>query len=364
MKIQSCLLFIAALFSSPLFLSAQDTRSSIDEIVSRYTRQDNGHALGVLVIKNGEVAYKHTWGNANVDREKCLRSSDLFHLDGLTAQFTAVAVMMLEEEDKLSLQTPVRDYLPALPAYMADLTVAHLLYHQSGLPTVPVRKLLADQAYVEASDIVHQLSRDSALLFPPGSRMDINPVNYMLLAGVIESVSACSYNTYLKKNILKPLGMKKAYVGEGQRRFWQRRPVQGYLNPTDTDRVGDPMAGRERYLGSRGVYASLDEYALFLSAYDKDLLLPASEMASAFQIRFFQPGLLKYPGKGWFLAFNQGTLYAYQSASSTGFTHIALRYPEEKITIVLLSNQAAVFKLRKTAFEILNLYSSKTFNPE
>ena len=351
------------LLFSPLALLSQSKQQQIEDILDRYNNKKDSPAMAILVMKDAETLYKNTYGYTNPERGKKLQSRDRFHLVGVSSQFTAISIMQLVADDLLKMDDKIGDILPELPDYVHSVTINHLMNHISGIPRVDQQKIINEHGFVDASLMIKALHDETALSYKPGSKMEINPVNYVLLAEIVKALSG-SYEDHVKNKIFKPLGMKKSYVFSGEKKFWHWRIVDGYVNPSGEKLMVDPSQNNYKYLGTRGIYVSIDDYARFLSIYDTDALLPPPVMAESFRMSFFQPNLQKYPGKGWYLGFNKGVLYAYQPGAGTGYTHIVMRIPGENLSVAIFTNQRAVFGLRKTAFEIINLYSENSFNPE
>ncbi len=189
---------------------AQDKISQIDALVQQYhdLRQFNG---SVLVAESGEVIYKKGFGYANIEWEVPNRPDTRFRVGSVTKQFTAVLVLQLVEQGKLSLDGTITDYLPDYPKATGDrVTIHHLLTHSSGIPN-----------YTSLPDFFPEMSRDRYepeefvsvfseldLDFEPGTEWSYSNSGYFLLGVIIERVTGKPYDVVLRERLLEPLGLR------------------------------------------------------------------------------------------------------------------------------------------------------------
>lgn len=184
--------------------------SRIDSVVQLLV--DSLHFNGnVLVAEHGNVLYKKSFGLANFDTGEKLNDSSLFELASVSKQFTAMGIMMLMEQGKVSYQDDIRKFIPEIP--YDGMTIRHLLTHTSGIPDYMelFDKHWSDRKKVAFNaDIVALLAQyKPEVLFAPGQKWEYSNTAYALLAVVIEKASGMKYGEFLADNIFKPLGMKR-----------------------------------------------------------------------------------------------------------------------------------------------------------
>ena len=205
------LLGVAALCSSYL-CEAQDT-VRMDEIVRHHF--DKMAFMGsVLVARDGDVLFDKSYGLASLEWQLPHTSATRFQIGSITKQFTAAAVLLLEERGAISLDDPIRKYLPGAPRAWRGITIFHLLAHRSGIPDLLD---LPDYASFKRSpatvEQVVAFFRDVPLRFRPGERMSYSNSGYVLLSYLIEQLSGESLERFLASEIFAPLRMRDSGLG-------------------------------------------------------------------------------------------------------------------------------------------------------
>jgi CubicO group peptidase (beta-lactamase class C family) len=202
--------FCSLFFSLALaeLAAAQDSGARMDEVVRSYvdTRQFMG---SVLVARRGTVLFSKAYGSADLEWNTPNTTTTKFRIGSMTKQFTAAAVLLLEERGKLKVDDPVKRYYSDAPAAWDKITLYHLLTHTSGIPnhtTFPEFESLSTSR--TTPDQLVKTFRDRPLEFVPGSQMRYSNSGYVLLGAIIEKVSGASYEKFVDDNIFMPLGMK------------------------------------------------------------------------------------------------------------------------------------------------------------
>ncbi len=168
----------------------------------------------VLVAEKGKVIYEKSFGLANEKTQQKLDKNTVFELASVSKQFTAMGIVQLEKEGKLSYNDPLTKYFPELSFYK-PITIDNLLHHTSGLPDYMslFDKNWDKKKFATNKDIVEMLAKyKPELLFVPGDKYEYSNTGYALLGLIIEKVSKQSYGDYLNKKIFKPLGMANTRV--------------------------------------------------------------------------------------------------------------------------------------------------------
>lgn len=173
----------------------------------------NGPGCEVLVAKHGQIVYQKAFGLADLEFSVPLQPDMVFHLGSITKQFTAVAILQLAEQGKLSLQDSIQKFIPDYPAKGHTITIEHLLTHTSGIKDyMPFH---TDKAFLERWDVTPKQLIDTfkndPLDFEPGTRFAYSNAGYYLLGYIIEKISGKTYQNYITDNILRPLDMTRSY---------------------------------------------------------------------------------------------------------------------------------------------------------
>lgn len=237
-RIRTVIVFtlVATVFHASTAISMPKNSASdeVDRVVAKYMADRSIPGASVAVIQNGKVIKESSYGVANVELSVPVSNGTLFTLASTTKEFTAVAIMMLAEEGKLSLDKSIRSYLPELPAAWAPVTIRHCLSHTSGLPdgdapdNVNVLPLAGSHAELMALLATKPVTE-------PGVKMVYNQTEFMLLADIIERVSGKPYKSFIEDKLLKPLGIASMRWGDAWEVIPDRASLYTALQPT-TDR--------------------------------------------------------------------------------------------------------------------------------
>jgi len=179
----------------------------------------DGPGATAIVVKDGEVLFQGARGMADLELGVPLTPDHVFRLGSITKQFTAAAIMLLEEQGKLAVGDPITKYLTDYPTNGYEITIEHLLTHTSGIfsyTSIPGymmgNEIRADLSTEELVDVFDDLEMD----FSPGEQWSYSNSGYVLLGAIIEKVSGQSYADFIEENIFEPLGMNNSHYGGSQ----------------------------------------------------------------------------------------------------------------------------------------------------
>src|SRR5262249_50434611 len=158
--------------------------------------------------------FSRGYGLANLDHGLPITSDSVFDVASISKQFTAMAILLLEREGKLSLEDDVRKYIPDLPDYGHPMRLRHLLHHTNGVRDYIGLLTWAglENDRVTDDDVLLLLHQQKALNFVPGTQWQYSNAGYFLLAVVVKRVSGMKFSTFAKERIFDPLGMKSTVV--------------------------------------------------------------------------------------------------------------------------------------------------------
>jgi len=194
-------------------ISAQNLEADIDELVSNMYPAD-GTGISLLVAKKGKTIYKKAFGKANLELDVPMATDNVFELASITKQFTAVSILMLEEQGKLGLQDPINKFIPDYPTKGKTITVHHLLNHTSGIKSyTDLPTFMSDARRDLTVDELIAVFKDEAMDFDPGEQFHYNNSGYILLGKIIEVVSGKSYADFVETSIFDKLGMNNSQYG-------------------------------------------------------------------------------------------------------------------------------------------------------
>jgi CubicO group peptidase (beta-lactamase class C family) len=307
---------------------AQNVDSRMDQIVQSYV--SNKQFMGsVLVARGGDVLFSKGYGSANVEWEVPDTPSTKFRLASVTKQFTAAAILILEERGKLKVEDPVKKYLPDAPAAWDKVTIFHLLTHTAGIPStngVPGEPVAIP--FTNAAENVARF-RDKPLEFEPGEKWNYSNSGYVLLGYLIERISGQTYERFVQENIFKPLGMKDSGYDSNSPLITHR--AAGYsLGPNGL--VNAPYIDMSRPYSAGALYSTTEDLLRWQQGLFGGKLLSAAslqKMTTPFK-NDYAFGLQVHAVNGRKVIDHSGSIQ--------GFNTWLAYYPEEKLTVVALGN--------------------------
>lgn len=312
--------------------ACQSSAPSVDGLFDDYRGAERPGAA-VLVIQDGRRVLERTYGVADVATGEPITPATNFRLASITKQFTAMAILMLVDAGDLALDTTLGELFPDSDDVVAPLTVRQLLQHQSGLPDYEPM-VDAEGAQVLDRDVLALMLDADALEFEPGTEYRYSNSGYAVLAMIVETVSGRSFAEFLEERVFDPIGMDATVAFEDgistvrNRAFGYTVDANGGA-PEFTD-----QSVWSAVLGDGGVYSSLDDlYAWDQALYGDELL------STALMNAMWTPSLEDY-GFGWRIDQWNGHLRHHHSGSTSGFRNVLLRFPEERLTVIVLTNRA------------------------
>ncbi len=308
---------------------------TVDSLMARYDLPE-GPGGSVLVVHDGEVAYMHSYGLADVEARVRATPGTDYRLASLSKQFTATAIMLLVRDGKLSYDDRVIDILPGFPAYARGVTVRQLLTHTSGLWAY--EDFVPDTAteQVHDRDVLDLIGRADSTYFPPGSAFRYSNTGYALLALVVEHASGEPYARFLHDRIFEPLGMDGTVAyREGistvpERAFGYSRRGDGFAR---TD-----QSSTSAVLGDGGIYTSVSDLAKWDRALENHTLVGADARKLSWTPAALSDGTKTSYGFGWFVDHDRGRLRLTHNGETRGFTNAIVRYPDQRLTVIVLTN--------------------------
>jgi CubicO group peptidase (beta-lactamase class C family) len=331
------ILFALAALISPIAIAhanapGQARPAQVDALMNRYSGDVPGASL--LVVKDGKALIRHGFGYANLEKHVKATPETDYRLASVTKQFTAACILLLKQDGKLKLSDPVRKYLPELPTSDDKITIWNLLTHTSGL--IDYESLIPPDrtSQIDDDDVLRMIASQHRLYFEPGSAHRYSNGGYVLLGLIVQRASGMDLADFMKKRIFRPLGMHHSLLYEHHHgpqvpdRAYGYSDIDGKWTRTDQD-----VTSATR--GDGGVYTSIDDMAKWDTALYTDKLLTAESRHQMFSPQ--DPGDdpdVNY-GFGWRLSGDT----EWHSGESIGFRNVIVRWPQQHLTVVILSNR-------------------------
>ena len=334
-----------------------DHQAYVDSVMNaNYNSAEPGAVI--LIAKNGQPVFRKAYGMANLELEVPNKPEYVFCIGSMSKQFTAVSILQLAQEGKLSLDEDIRKYLPWYNTHGRKITMANLLSHTSGIPSFSekpdfIQKGIIDHSKREMADYF----MNDSLLFEPGTDWSYSNSGYTVANLVLEEVSGMSFSDYVQNHIFEPLGMKKTYIGTHERLIPQA--VSGY-SPT-----GDGNFRKANYFswtwlfGGGLIISCVDDLLKWDEALYTEELLRQEWLKNAWR-SFALPGnkMTNY-GFGWILGKFQGTEIVTHGGATYGFRSNDVRIPSAHVYVIILSNKEVPGKVPEFTVDIALMVAGK-----
>jgi CubicO group peptidase (beta-lactamase class C family) len=292
---------------------------------------ETGNLSGtILVARKGRVLFRRSYGMANYELQVPNSPETRFHIASVSKPFTAAAILQLQEQGRLSLADRVSRFLPDF-TNGDRITLDNLLTHTSGIPDI--NDLSDYDTFARSPHTLGQLIAKFAglpLQFDPGSGYGYSNSNYNLLALVIEKVTGESYGEYLRKHVFDAARMKDS-GHDGEAAHLIPGAASGYKPAGIAGYEKAPYLDWSTKTGNGSLYSTVDDLYHFDRALNTDAILKSSTRQKYF---------IEGPGNryGWYIHKRLGHRVISGKGRSPGFAAELDCFPDDDITIILLTN--------------------------
>lgn len=310
--------------------------AGIDAVFAAWSGIDRpGCALAVQ--KDGVVIYAKGYGMANLEAVVPNTPDTIFDIGSVSKQFTAMAVVLLAEDRKLSLDDDIREYLPEIPDYGTRITINQLLHHTSGLRNYTDLFDLAGVPEVDLTttrDALDLIARQRGVNFKPGDEFMYSDTNYFLAGEIVRRVSGISLRQFSEERIFRPLGMTRTHINDQPREIVPGRAIgyepthRGYLSYlSNFEQVGD---------------GSVLTTVLDLSRWQRNFEQPRVGGKRAIELllqtAMLNDGSRTAYGSGVFVDTYRGLPWIHHGGEWVGYRAAVSRFPSEKLSVVVACN--------------------------
>ena len=336
---------------------AQDT-ASIDKAVSELLTKTGAPSASIAVVKDGKIVYQHAYGNAQIDPPRAATTDMRYSIGSISKQFTVAAILMLQEEGKLSLDDRVVRWLPNLTR-AGDVTIRQLLSMTSGYqdfwPQDYVMPMMMNP--VTAQEIMNTWG-GKPLDFEPGTKWQYSNTNYVIAGAIVEKVAGMPLLDFLQRRIFGPLHMTSVYnTDEAPLRsddpMRYLRYAIGPLRPA-------PKEGKGWMFAAGELAMTAHDLALWdISMIDQTILKPQSYRAMETEVQLASGVGSRY-GLGLGIGMTDGRRFLSHGGEVSGFTATNTVYPDDRAAVVVLTNMDATGASAQIATRIANLLFATT----
>ncbi len=314
--------------------------------------------VAVIAVKDGQTVFYKGHGLANLELDVPIEPDMVFRIGSVTKQFTAVAILMLAEQGKLSLDDSISKFLPDYPTHDYLITVKHLLTHTSGIKSytsmpewIPLwRKDFTVQELID-------FFKNQPMVSAPGKRWAYNNSGYILLGAIIEKTTDQTYGQFIQQSIFELLGMKQSYYDNPSQVIPRR--VAGYDKSPNGFTNAACISMTQPY--AAGALAStVSDLALWDMALYSEKLLKFETLEQAHTSYHLLDGSPTAYGFGWMISEYAGHRVIEHSGGIQGFRSHTIRLPDDHVFVAVLSNNGGTSP-QKLAFKIAALVIGKPY---
>jgi CubicO group peptidase (beta-lactamase class C family) len=292
----------------------------------------------VAVSVGDEVVFSKAYGMADLEHDVRNTPETIFEAGSVSKQFTAAAVLLLARDGKLSLDDPVRKYIPELPDYGVPLTIRHMLNHTSGLRDWGNVAAIAGwertsrvHTHAHVLDIV---ARQRALNFTPGTRWSYSNTGYNLAAILVARVSGVSFQEFCRRRIFEPLGMTRTQWRDDHTRIVKGRAV---AYSSESDRFHSLMPF-ENVHGNGGLLTTVGDLLRWNRNFASPRIGDASFVGEQETPGKFSDGRSHNYGLGLRIGTYRSLREVSHSGATAGYRAHLARFPERRLSVAVLCN--------------------------
>ncbi len=299
----------------------------------------------VLVAKGDKVLFRQAYGPAEVSKGERATIETRYRLASISKQFTAAAILKLQDQGKLTINDAVCKWIQPCPAAWAQIKIHHLLSHTSGIPDLMARPYWGMRRVTPAT--LAELTEDSKrfpLRFEPGTKVSYDNAGFNLAAAIVEKASGMPYETYMQTAIFEPLGMDRTGLGDAP------DVAMGYAN-YPSGLAAQTIPNVSIVIGAGAIYSTLDDMLAWERALHRGHVLtpfsygqmladhaPADTPDERGRTRRTWGYGIFTKRLGEMVSPSFEDLQVYHTGSWSGFRNLITYQPDADVTVIVLSN--------------------------
>lgn len=308
----------------------------IDAIFNKWNTPNHpGGAIGIM--KDGKLVFSKAYGLASLEYLAPNTPGTLFNVASVSKQFTAMGIVLLHLQGKLSIDDKLKKYVPELPEYAEKITIRHMLHHTSGLRSLHTLLALAGwrEDDTRTNEDLYRIMKDQRYLnFEPGSEYMYCNTSFMFMAKIIEEICGENFSQWMKKSIFEPLEMNHTYIEDKYNRVVPNNATSYYTTTNSFDRAIEFWD----YVGSGNMHSTTSDLLIWLENFST----PKSQWKEAFKMMLtldpFNDGTYNDYAFGVRVDSLKGVKRIQHGGSIGGFRSFIGTFPDEKLSIVINTN--------------------------
>jgi CubicO group peptidase (beta-lactamase class C family) len=335
----------------------------VDKVFAQWDKPTSpGCALAV--IKDGSIVYKRGYGMADLDHDIPITSTSVFHVASVSKQFTAMAIHLLAQQGKLSLDDEARKYLPELPDFSDKITIRHLLHHTSGLRDQWSLLIMAgwrlSEDVVKDEDVLELIARQKALNFKPGDQHLYSNTGYTLMAMIVKRVSGLSLRQFTEANIFKPLAMNSTFFRDDHLVVVKN---QAYGYAPVIERAFKLSVPNYDTVGASSLLTTVEDLAKWDQNF-YDFRVGGKETIEQMQRTTMLNDGEKFPyAHGLVVGNYKGLKIVEHGGADAGYRSNLMRFPEQRFSVACICNAASIAP-GQLSRQVADIYLKDLLKPE
>jgi CubicO group peptidase (beta-lactamase class C family) len=326
----------------------------VDDLLKAEMDKHQIAGLAVTVVKNGRTVKTECYGMANLEWKVPVTRETVFEIGSMTKQFTAACILMLMEEGKLSLDDNISRHLKNTPPAWSNITIRHLLTHTSGIKNYTVLDGFEMTKHLTQAQFIEKMG-SYPLDFQPGDSWSYCNSGYNLLGYIVENASGKGYWDFLRERIFQPLQMTSSQSRIPSIIVPHRAAGYELKNGAHINRDYDLTD----LFAAGAIISTITDIAKWNAALDGDKLLKSSSKELWWTAAKLNDGKTKNYGFGWVLDPLNGHKNIGHGGATSGFSSTIQRFPDDKLSIMILTNADETGVATKLAKEVAALYLDK-----
>jgi len=334
----------------------QKVSHKLDSLLVRINKRHDFNGT-ILVAKNGKILYENQAGYANFKKKEPLKKESIYQLASVSKQFTAAAILILQERGQLKLSDSVTTYFPDFP--FKDVTIKHLLNHTSGLPKYfwIAEHEWKKENIPDNTEMMELLTTSVATkFFRPGRNFDYSNTGYFVLASLVEKISNTSFKGFLKANIFEPLNMNSSYVYQFEKDTVQQNQLEGFRLYRGWRHLPIKGTVNDAIVGDKNVYTTSEDLYKWIYGLNHGKIISKESLEM-----MYTKGKTVYNreipyGLGFRIKDLNNEKIIYHNGKWNGFRTSISQYPKDDLVVIILEHTSynAITSLNKKIRKIVD----------
>ncbi|MFQ5603335.1 MAG: serine hydrolase domain-containing protein [bacterium] len=349
--------FAAAQPGTPYLVAAQD--SDYSQVISRAREMLQTHidTLGIpgltaAVLKNGSIIWAEGFGYADVENRVPVWPHTKMRIGSVSKSLTSVAVALLYEQGKLDLDAPVQKYVPSFPEKKYPITTRLVAGHLAGIRHYRGQEFLMNRHFDSVTAGLNIFASDT-LLYRPGEKYQYSSYGWNLISAVVEGASGQDFLSYMRENVIRPLGMIQTVADLNAEIIYNR--TRFYVKNQAGQLINAPYVDNSYKWAGGGYLSTATDLVIFGNAVINSDFLKPSTVELLFKSQKTNSGKETNYGMGWRRWKMNGKIAVGHTGGSVGGNTVLCMLPDEKVVVAMICNISGG-RLLTPGLELLKLF--------